>query len=151
MAVARWSKTQNCLWMASLMHPQAINKYLISVLANVSCTMIVGWRLGKVLACSEYQDRFYGSGKTGPNTDSSRKKKESGGGGGGLGWGLKVVRHTPWGALSGFPRVLGHESMFWGCCGGFCAPVFQYIQYRQILIIYLHIHTYTFIYLSNTH
>ncbi len=62
-----------------------------------------------------------------------------------------MVRHMPWGALSGFPRELGHESMFWaqiwGRCGDFCAPVFQYIQYMQILIIYLHIHTYTYIYL----
>ena len=58
------------------------------------------------------------------------------------------------------PGVMGHEGMFWGCCGGFCVPVFQYIQYIQILIIYLHIHAYkclflyihayTCIYLSNT-
>ncbi len=33
---------------ASLMHPQAINKHLISAHAIVSCTMIVGGRLGKV-------------------------------------------------------------------------------------------------------
>jgi hypothetical protein len=33
--------------------------------------------------------------------------------GGGLGWGLKVVRHMPWGALSGITGVMGHESMFW--------------------------------------
>ncbi len=25
----------------------------------------------------------------------------------------KVVGHMPWGALSGFPRVQGHERVFW--------------------------------------
>jgi hypothetical protein len=44
--VARWSKTKNCLWRASLMHPQAINNHLISVQAVASCTMILGGRLG---------------------------------------------------------------------------------------------------------
>ena len=39
--------------------------------------MIGGELLGKVLACPEYPGRFYGSGKTGPNTDSSRKIKKA--------------------------------------------------------------------------
>jgi hypothetical protein len=69
-------------------------------------------------------------------------KMKKSGGGGGVGWGLKVVRHMPWGALSGFPGVMGHESIFWGLCGGFCVPVLQYIQYIHILTIYLHIHAY---------
>ena len=87
-------------------------------------------------------------------------KMKKSGAGGGLGWGLKVVRHMPWGALSGITGVMGHEGMFWGRCGGFCVPVLQYIQYIQILTIYLHIHAYkclylyihidTCIYLSNT-
>jgi hypothetical protein len=62
-----------------------------------------------------------------------------------LRWGLKVVSHMPWGALSGFLGVLGHESMFWGCCGGFCAPVSQYIQYIQKDTD--NIHAYTYIYM----
>ena len=49
------------------MHPQAINKYLISPHAILSCSMLGGGRLGKVLACPEYPGRFYGRGKTGPN------------------------------------------------------------------------------------
>ena len=57
-------------------------------------------------------------------------------------WGQKVVRHMPWGALSGSPRVRGQERVFWGLCGRFSAPVVQYLQYMQILIKYLHIHTY---------
>jgi hypothetical protein len=74
-AVARRTKTQKCGRGASLMHPQSINKYLDSTHAVTSCSMIGGELLGKVLACSEYPDRFYGCGKTGPNTDSSRKIK----------------------------------------------------------------------------
>ncbi len=35
----------------------------------------------------------------------------------------KVIGHMPWGALSGPPRVQGHERVFRGCCGGFRAPV----------------------------
>ena len=55
-------------------------------------------------------------------------KIEKSGRRGGLGWGQKVVGHMPWGALSGSPRVLGHEEVFWGCCGGFRAPVVQCMQ-----------------------
>ncbi len=54
------------------MHPQAINKHLISALAIVSCTMLVGGRLGKVLAPPEDPGRFHGRGKTGSNTDFFR-------------------------------------------------------------------------------
>jgi hypothetical protein len=42
--VARRTKTQKCWRGASLMHPQAINKHLISTQAIVSCTMRVGGR-----------------------------------------------------------------------------------------------------------
>ena len=52
------------------MHPQAINKHLIAVHAIVPCTMRVQGRLGKVLALTDDLGRFYGRGKTGPNTDS---------------------------------------------------------------------------------
>ena len=106
-AVARWTKTQNCWREASLMRPQAINKYLIYANAIVSGTMVVGGQMFKVLACPEYPCRFYGRGKTGPNTDSSRKIEKSSRGWG-LGWGQKVVGHMPWGALSWSPRVRGH-------------------------------------------
>ena len=51
------------------MHPQAINKHLISAHAIVSCTMLVEEQLGHVLAPPEDPGRFYGRGKTGPNTD----------------------------------------------------------------------------------
>ncbi len=60
----------------------------------------------------------------------------------GLGWGQKVDGHMPWGALSGSRRVRGHERVFGGLCGGFRTPVVQYLQHMQILIIYLHLHTY---------
>lgn len=59
----------------------------------------------------------------------------------------KVVRHMPWGALSGSPRVRGHERVFWGRCGGFRAPAVQYMQYLQIQITYICIHANTYIYL----
>ena len=65
-----------------------------------------------------------------------------------MGWGQKVVGHMPWGALSGSPRVRGHEKVFWGLCGGFHAPVVQYLQYMQILIRYLRILAYTHRYLQ---
>ena len=57
-----------------------------------------------------------------------KEKSKNRVGGGGLGWVQKVVGHMPWGALSGSPRVLGHEEVFWGCCGGFRAPVVQCMQ-----------------------
>ena len=78
-------------------------------------------------------------------------KIEKSGRRGGLGWGQKVVGHMPWGALSGSPRVLGHEEVFWGCCGGFRAPVVQCMQYLQILMAYWCIHAYTCIYLQYLH
>ena len=55
-------------------------------------------------------------------------KIEKSGRRGGLGWGQKVVGHMSWGALSGSSLVLGHEEVFWGCCGGFRAPVVQCMQ-----------------------
>jgi hypothetical protein len=61
----------------------------------------------------------------------------------GLGWGQKLDRHMPWGALSGSRRVRGHERVFWGLCGGIHALVVQYLQYMQILTIYLRIHSHT--------
>ncbi len=60
--------------------------------------MLVGGQLGKVLSCPEHPGRFYGRGKTGPNTNSSRKNRKIGQGGG-LGWGQKVVRHMPFSRL----------------------------------------------------
>ena len=52
------------------MHSQAINRSLISVHANVSCTMIVGGRLGKVSVPLEDTGRFYGRGQTGKFGDA---------------------------------------------------------------------------------
>jgi hypothetical protein len=60
------------------MHPPAINKYLISAHTILSCTMLTGGRSGIVLACSEHPGRFYGRGKTGPNTGSSRLNRKIG-------------------------------------------------------------------------
>ena len=74
-------------------------------------------------------------------------KIEKSGRRGRLGWGQKVVGHMPWGALSGSPRVLGQERVFWGRCGGFRAPVVQYLQYMQILMRCVRIHTDTYKYL----
>jgi len=108
--------------------------------------MELGGRSGKVMACPEHPGRFYGRGKTELHT-SSQGKIEKSGRGGGLVWGQKVVRPMPWGALSGSPRVRGQERVFWGLCGGFRAPVVQYLQYMQILIRYDRIHTDTYKYL----
>ena len=69
-AVARRTKTQNCWRGASLMPPHAKNKCLIYANVIVSGTSIAGGQLGQVLACPEYPGRFYGRGKTGPDTDS---------------------------------------------------------------------------------
>ena len=69
-----------------------------------------------------------------------------------MGWDEKVVGHMPWGALSGSPRVLGHERVFWGSCGGFRAPTVKYMQYLQIhthTYTYMQIHTYTYTYLHS--
>jgi hypothetical protein len=102
--------------------------------------MEMGGRSGKVMACPEHPGRFYGRGKTEPNTSFQEKIKKLGRGGG-LGWGQKVVGHMPWDALSGSPRMRGHEKVFWGLCGGFRAPVVQYLKYMQILIRCVRIHT----------
>ncbi len=96
--VARCTKTQKCWRGSSLTHPQAIKKHLISAHAIVSCTMLVGGRLGKVLAPQEDTGRFYGRGRTGQNTYSSRKNKKIGcRGPGGIGMGSN----------SGWPHALG--------------------------------------------
>ena len=124
---------------ASLMHHQAIHKYLISAHASGSCTMLVGGLMGNVLACLDDPGRFYNRGNTRPNTDFSTKIPKSGRGGV-LGWCQKVVGHMPRGALCGPPLVLGHEMVFRGRCGGFRAPAVKYMQYLQI-------HTYTYTYL----
>ncbi len=65
-----------------------------------------------------------------------------------MGWGQKVFEHMLWGALSGSPRVQGHERVFWGCCRGFRALVVQCMQYMQIFIAYLRIHANTYRYLQ---
>ena len=78
-------------------------------------------------------------------------KIEKSGRRGGMGWGQKVVGHMPWGALSGSPLVRGQERVFWGRCGGFSAPVVQYLQYMQILIRCVRIHTDTYKYLQYIH
>ena len=124
----------------------AINKAPISAHTIVSCIMELGGRSGKVMACPEHPGRFYGRGKTELHT-SLQGKIEKSGRGGGLVWGQKVVGHMPWGALSGSPRVRGQERVFWGLCGGFRAPVVQYLQYMQILIRCVRIHTDTYKYL----
>jgi hypothetical protein len=46
-------------------------------------------------------------------------------GDGGLGWGLQVVRHIPWGALTPLSGSRGgHERVFWGHCAGFRATAY---------------------------
>ncbi len=83
------------------MHPPAINKYLISAHTILSCTMLVGGPVGKVLGLSGASWPILW-----PWQDWSKhllfKKKSKNqveGGPGGLGWGQKVVWHMPWGAL----------------------------------------------------
>ena len=82
----------------------------------------------------------------GPGTHAARGGCTKSGVGGGQGWGDKVDGHMPWGALSGSRRVRGHKKVFWARGGGFRAPVVQYMQYMQIWITYIHIHTHTCIY-----
>jgi hypothetical protein len=124
------------------MHPQAINKHLISAHAIVSCTMLVGGRLGhfwplrRILAVSMAVARQV-------QALSFPRKIRKSGREVGLGWGCKVDGHMPWGALSGSRRVRGHKRVFGGCGVGFHAPVVQYLQYMQIQIIYLCIHALT--------
>jgi hypothetical protein len=62
--VARRTKTHNCPKGASLMHPQTINKYMMSAHAFPSCTMLMGKQLGCALVCPEDLGRFYGRDKT---------------------------------------------------------------------------------------
>jgi hypothetical protein len=87
-AMARCTTAQKCWRGAPLMHPQAINKHLIAAHAIVPCTMRVQGRLGKVLALPDDSGRFYGRGKTGPNTDFPRKNRKIGSRGG-IGMGSK--------------------------------------------------------------
>ena len=95
------------------MHPPAINQYLISADTIVSCTTGMGGQSGKVMACPEHSGRFYGRGKTGPNTSSSRKNRKIGSRGGvgmgtksGLAHALGCPEWVPPGAGSG-EGVLG--------------------------------------------
>ncbi len=66
----------------------------------------------------------------------------------GLGWGNKVDGHISWDSLSGARLVLGHDAVFWGHCGGFCAPVAQLgnIQAIHADAMRIRTHTYTYIY-----
>ena len=57
--------------------------------------MLVGGRLGHVLAPPEDPGRFYGRAKTGPNTDSSRKKIEKSGREGDWDGGVKWMGTCP--------------------------------------------------------
>ena len=50
------------------------------------------------------------------------EKIEKSGRGGGLGWGQKVIRHMPWGALSGFPRGAGSQEGVLGTLWWFPCP-----------------------------
>jgi hypothetical protein len=68
-AVATQTKTQNRSRGSSLAHPQTKTNDLISAHADASGTMLMGGRLGHVPACLEDPGRFYGRGRTGPNTD----------------------------------------------------------------------------------
>ena len=104
------------------MHPQAINKHLISAHAIVSCTMLVKEQLGHVLALLRTLAVSMAVSRQ-VQTLILQEKIEKSGREGGLGWGQTVDGHMPWGALSGSPRVQGHEGVFWGCSGGFRAPV----------------------------
>ncbi len=74
----------------------ARNKSLISAHTIVSCTMGMGGRSGKVMACPEHPGRFYGCGKTEPNTSSSRKKSKN-----------RVERGVGMGSKSGWAHALG--------------------------------------------
>jgi hypothetical protein len=69
--------------------------------------------------------------------------------------GLKVVRHMPWGALSGFPRVLGHDSReyvlgtLWWFYLWPSVPIHTIhadTDNITIYIVYIHIHAYTYPY-----
>ena len=68
-AVARQSKTRYRSRGSTRVHHQTKTKYPISAHAGASCTTRMGGRLGHVSVCLEDPGRFYGSGKTGPNTD----------------------------------------------------------------------------------
>ncbi len=66
----------------SLRPSPAINKSPISAHTIVSCTMGMGGWSGKVMACPEHPGRFYGRGKTEPNSSSLWKNWKIGSRGG---------------------------------------------------------------------
>ena len=68
-AVARQSKTRNRSRGSTWVYDQTKKIYPISAQAGVSCRTLMGGRLGHVSACLADPGRFYGRGKTGPNTD----------------------------------------------------------------------------------
>ncbi len=55
------------------MYHKTKNIYLISAHASASYTILLGERLGHILACQEGPGWFYGRGTTGPNTDFLKK------------------------------------------------------------------------------
>ena len=68
-AVARQSTTRNRSGGSTWGHHQTKFCCPISAPVGASCTTLMGGRLGHVLACLADPGRFYGRGKTGPNTD----------------------------------------------------------------------------------
>ena len=68
-AVARQNSTRFRSRGSTWVPDQTKKKYPISAHAGASCTTRMGGRLGQVSACLADPGRFYGRGKTGPNTD----------------------------------------------------------------------------------
>jgi len=99
------------------MHPQAINKHLIAAHAIVPCTMLVGGRLGKVLAPPEDTGRFYGRGKTGPNTENRKIGSR-----GGIGMGSKSGCAHALGCPEWVPPGAGSREGVLGTLWWFPAP-----------------------------
>jgi hypothetical protein len=125
---------------ASLMHHQAIHKYLISAHASGSCTMLVGGLMGNVLACLDDPGRFYNRGNTRPNTDFSTKIPKSGRGGY---WdGVKKW----WGTCPGVPCV-GPPGcgVTRGCFGDAVVVSVPQLSNTCNTYRYIHIPTHTYI------
>ncbi len=133
------------------MHPQAINKCLISVHANVSCTMIVEgewakfWHVHSILADSKAVARQV------PTLILQEKMKKSCGGGGGVVMGSKIGKAHALGCPYWVPSGAGSREYVLGTLCWFLCPRVQIHTIRADTDKYLHIHTYTCIYLSNTH
>jgi hypothetical protein len=100
----------------------AINKYPISAHTIVSCTMEMGGRSGKVMACPEHPGRFYGRGKTEPSTSSSRKNRKIGSRGGGVGMGSKSDRAHALGCPEWVPPGAGSREGVLGMLWWFSCP-----------------------------